>query len=99
MGICESDLPDGSICQKKTVWNDMCEDCLCIYENGEFNDEITLQDVIDLVNSEEELPGDMPLHLFEDASSSPERMVVYLRVAVILTKKNIIKKLKEKYED
>lgn len=99
MGICESELPDGSICQKKTVWNDMCEDCLDVYENGEISDEITLQEIIDVINSEEELPGDMPMYLFKDASSSSERMTVYLRKAVILTKKNIIKKLKERYAD
>lgn len=32
MAICNSKLKDGTTCTKQTVWNDMCEDCLHIYE-------------------------------------------------------------------
>lgn len=32
MGICDTELADGTICTKETVWSDLCEDCLRDYE-------------------------------------------------------------------
>ena len=33
MGICRCKLADQTVCEKDTVWNDMCENCLQAYED------------------------------------------------------------------
>lgn len=46
MGICGSKLKDGSICDKQTVWNDMCEDCLNDYEDQMYGRENPHEDTL-----------------------------------------------------
>jgi hypothetical protein len=67
--------------------------------NAEFLKNVIIDEIIDIVETEEEFNGDIPAHLFAKITSSPEAAAEALRIAVFVTKQNIKRRIKEFYEN